>query len=62
MKAKGIDINGKKLTFNVDSNGYLSCSNNNLTSLVVPDGVKEVHCWKRGARQQACRNMRQSWI
>ena len=44
MKAIGIDINGKKITFKADSDGYVECNYNNLTSLVLPDGVTCVNC------------------
>ena len=44
MIAKGIDINGKELTFNVNEFGSVYCSNNNLTELIIPEGCKYVYC------------------
>jgi hypothetical protein len=41
MKSIGIDINGKELVFEGD---WVSCTSNNLTSLVLNEGCERVSC------------------
>ena len=43
MVAKGIDINREEREFDY-SDGWLYCNNNQLTELVIPEGVTHVYC------------------
>ena len=43
-KAIGKNIKGEVVEFEMTSNGWISCSNNQLTELILPDGCKVVFC------------------
>jgi hypothetical protein len=45
MQVRGIDINGKEIRYGNRTNGtMIFCSNRNLVSLEIPEGITHIAC------------------